>query len=275
MARLEDAGRRSAQGSAYTQLRRGLRREWWLPLLITVVALAVWEWQVGSGGLSPLFFPAPSTIIQTLVRLLVGGDLLAHVGATLSRLFLGFLLGGVPALILGWAMGWSRQIRMVIDPFVAATHPIPKIATLPLIMIIFGIGESSKVVVVAVAVFFPVLINTMAGVRQIPPIHFEVAQNYGASQLKILTRVVVPGSLPSVLTGARLALNVAMLLTIAVELVAAQKGLGEMIWFAWETLRTEELYASLVVIAVLGISFNLLLQHLTARLVPWQIEGEA
>ena len=127
-------------------------------------------------------------------------------------------------------------------------------------------------VVVAVGVFFPMLINTMAGVRQISLIHFEVAQNYGASLFKVFTRVVVPGSLPLVLTGARLALNIALLLTIAVEMVAAQEGLGEMIWFAWETLRTEELYASLIVIAALGISFNFLLQRLRARLVPWQVE---
>jgi NitT/TauT family transport system permease protein len=242
--------------------------------LITVLALALWEWQASSGGLSSLFFPAPSTIVRALVRSLVDGDLLTHAGATLARVFLGFLLGGVPALFLGWAMGWSRGLRAVVDPFVAAAHPIPKIAILPLIMIIFGIGESSKVVVVAVAVFFPMLINTMAGVRQISPIHFEVAQNYGASRFKILIRVVMPGSLPLVLAGARLSLNVALLLTIAVELVAAQVGLGEMIWFAWETLRTEQLYASLVVIAVLGIGFNLVLQRLTTHLLPWQAEEE-
>jgi len=125
-----------------------------------------------------------------------------------------------------------------------------------------------------VAVFFPMLINTMAGVRQISPIYFEVAKNYGASLFKVLTRVVVPGSLPLVLTGTRLALNTALVLTIAVEVVAAQEGLGEMIWFAWQTLRTEELYATLIVIAALGISFNLILQRLTARLVPWQVERE-
>jgi ABC-type nitrate/sulfonate/bicarbonate transport system permease component len=275
MAHLGDAGRRGAQEPVDTPVKRGLRLEWWLPGLVAVVALVAWEWQVHTGGLSALFFPAPSAIVQTLVQLLINGELPAHAGATLSRLILGFLLGSAPALILGLAMGWSSRLRAVVDPFIAAAHPIPKIAILPLIMIIFGIGESSKVVVVAVAVFFPILINTMVGVRQIPPIHFEVAQNYGAGLFKVFTRVVVPGSLPMVLTGARLALNVAMLLTIAVELVAAQKGLGEMIWFAWETLRTEELYASLVVIAVLGISFNLLLQHVTSRLVPWQVDREA
>jgi ABC-type nitrate/sulfonate/bicarbonate transport system permease component len=275
MAHLEDAGRRGEKELVDTRLKKGLRLEWWLPAVIVAVALTVWEWQVRSGGLSALFFPAPSTIGRTLIRLLTNGELAVNVGATLSRLLLGFALGGLPALILGMAMGWSRRLRAVVDPLIAAAHPVPKIAVLPLIMIIFGIGESSKVVVVAVAAFFPMLINTMAGVRQISPIYFEVAENYGASLFKVFTRVVVPGSLPLVLTGARLALNVALLITIAVELVAAQQGLGEMIWFAWETLRTEELYASLVVTAILGISFNLILQRLTARLVPWQVEWEA
>jgi NitT/TauT family transport system permease protein len=141
-------------------------------------------------------------------------------------------------------------------------------------MIVFGIGETSKVVVVAVASFFPMLINTMAGVRQIHPIHFEVAKNYGASLRKIFTRIVVPGSLPLILTGMRLALNIALLLTIAVELVAAQKGLGSMIWFAWETMRTEELYVSLIVTAILGISFNFLLQTITKYLIPWRVIRE-
>jgi NitT/TauT family transport system permease protein len=258
-----------------TWLSNYRRLEWWLPAAIVVVALAVWEWRVHTGGLSALFFPAPSTIALTLVGMLGSGELVTHLGATLSRLLVGFVVGSLPGLTLGLAMGWSRRLRVLIDPFIAAAHPVPKIAVLPLIMIIFGIGEASKIVTVAVAVFFPILINTMAGVRQIAPLYFEVAQNYGANLLKVFTRVVVPGSLPLVLTGARLALNVALLVTIAVELVAAQEGLGEMIWFAWETLRTEELYASLIVIAVLGIGLNYFLQRLTVHLVPWQVERES
>ena len=246
----------------------------WAPILLFVGGLATWEFLVHTGGLSPLFFPAPSTIARTLFRLLVNGPLGANVGVTLSRVFLGIVLGGIPGLFLGLAMGWSVRLRAVLDPIVAAAHPVPKIAILPLIMIVFGIGESSKIVVVAVAAFFPTLINAMAGVRQISPTHFDVAKNYGASRRKVFTHVILPGSMPLVLTGVRLALNVALLLTIAVELVAAQEGLGAMIWFAWQTLRTEELFASLTVIAVLGIGFNLLLGQLTARLVPWHVERE-
>jgi NitT/TauT family transport system permease protein len=127
---------------------------------------------------------------------------------------------------------------------------------------------------IAVGTFFPMLINSMAGVRQISPIHFEVAANYGASPFKVLTRVVIPGSLPLVLVGARLALNIALLFTIAVELVSAREGLGEMIWLAWQTLPTEELYASLAVIGALGVGFNLLLQLSARHLVPWRVERE-
>jgi NitT/TauT family transport system permease protein len=112
----------------------------------------------------------------------------------------------------------------------------------------------------------------MTGVRQISPIHFEVAHNYGASRLKVLTRVILPGSLPSVLAGARLALNSALLVTITVELATAQIGLGAMIWSAWETLRIERLYAGVAVIALLGITSNYALQTVSRHLVPWQAD---
>jgi ABC-type nitrate/sulfonate/bicarbonate transport system permease component len=277
MAHMENTRRRSAKELADTGLKNRphqvwLRLEHWAPVVLVGAVLAIWELAVRTGRLSALFFPAPSVIVRTLYRLLIDGRLIVNAGATLSRVLVGFALGGMTGMVIGLLMGWSRRLRAIVDPLIAAAHPVPKIAILPLIMIIFGIGESSKMIVVAVAAFFPMLINTMAGVRQIHPIHFEVAKNYGASMIKVFTRVVIPGSLPLMLTGMRLALNIALLLTIAVELVAAQKGLGAMVWLAWETLRTEELYASIVVTAGFGISFNLILQRLTQYLVPWKVE---
>jgi NitT/TauT family transport system permease protein len=249
-----------------------LRQELWLPPLILAVLLLVWEVGVRTGLVPALFFPAPSTIGRTVLRMLGSGALLADLRATLGRLSLGLLLGGGAGLLLGLIMGWSRRLRVIIDPFVAAVHPIPKIAILPLIMILVGIGEASKVLVVAVATFFPMLISTMDGVRQISPIHFEVAESYGASTGNVFTQVVVPGSLPLILTGTRLALNTGLVVIIAAELVTARQGLGSAIWMAWETLRTEELYAVLLVTAVLGFGFNRFLQYLTQRAVPWQVE---
>jgi NitT/TauT family transport system permease protein len=253
--------------------KRDVVWERWFAALLAVAVIIAWELAAAQGWLSNLFFPAPSAIIRTFVELSATGELLSHLGASLSRIALGLGLGGVPGLLLGLGMGWSIRLKRAVDPIIAVFHPIPKISVLPLIMIIFGIGEASRVVVVAIAAFFPMLINSMAGVRQINPIHFEVAQNYGASRLQVLARVVIPGGLPFVLSGLRLAFNSALLLTIAAELVTAREGLGALIWFAWETLRTQELYAGLIAISALGLGFNILLQRITFRIVPWQQEA--
>ena len=201
--------------------------------------------------------------------MILDGRIATHLTASAIRLGLGFLIGGSIGLLLGLAMGWSARLRAFLDPIIAAVHPIPKIAIFPLIMIIFGIGETSKIVAISIAAFFPMLINSMTGVRQINPVYFEVARNYRASRMKTFSRVVVPGSLPSILSGIRLAVNMSLVISIAVELLAAKEGLGVIIWFSWQTLRIEELYASLIVIAVLGIGINGFIQLLARHFTPW------
>jgi ABC-type nitrate/sulfonate/bicarbonate transport system permease component len=249
-----------------------LKLEPWLPGLIVLVGLIVWELLSRAGLISLLFFPPPSVILRALFEMITSGKITIHLTTTLARIGLGFLIGGVFGLILGLGMGWSPRLQKIADPIIAAVHPIPKIAIFPLIMIIFGIGEISKIVAIAVASFFPMLINSMAGVRQIHPIYFEVTQNYGASRWNTFKRVVLPGSLPMILTATRLSLNMALVITIAVELISANEGLGVMIWYAWQILRIEDLYASLIVISILGISLNQLLQWLSKRVVPWHIQ---
>jgi NitT/TauT family transport system permease protein len=257
-------------------IRSPVRDRWRaiVPPGVVVGVLAAWEGAARLGWLPPLLLPAPSAIASKVAALAASGELAHHTSATVWRVLVGLALGGVPGAAVGLAMGWSRRARALGDPLVAAMHPIPKIAILPLVMVVFGIGESAKIVVIATSAFFPILTSAMEGVRQISPIHFEVARNCGASRAKVLTRVVLPGSLPLLLAGARLALNTALLLTIAVELVLTQNGLGSMIWMAWQTLRIDQLYASLLVIAALGIVFNALLQRLSAALVPWQEEQQ-
>lgn len=274
MENMENVGERSSPRIEHNSLKTKYESIWprlepWLPALITLLFLGVWELLSRAGWISRLFFPAPTTILATLIELIINGKLAPNLGATIGRLSLGFLLGGSAGLVLGLTMGWWPRLRAVADPIIAALHPIPKIAIFPLIMIVFGIGEASKVVAIAIASFFPLLISSMAGVRQINPIYFEVTKNYGAGRWKTFSRVVVPGSLPMILSGVRLALNVALVITIAVELVSANQGLGVMIWFAWQTLRIEDLYAALVVTSALGVSINMGLLLLSKRLAPW------
>ncbi|MCZ7552851.1 MAG: hypothetical protein B6D39_06990 [Anaerolineae bacterium UTCFX2] len=277
MAHLENVGRRSQERPEHSFMRMTGERLWlrlepWLPILIVGLGLIGWETASRAGLLSPLFFPPPTKILNTLLQMIINGKLLPHLSATLSRLAIGFSIGGLSGLVLGLGMGWSPRLRTVVDPLIAALHPIPKIAIFPLIMIIFGIGEASKVVAIAIAAFFPMLINCMSGVRQLNPVYFEVTENYGASAWKTFSRVVFPGSLPSIFTGVRLAVNMAMVIAIAVELLAAKEGLGVIIWFSWQTLRIEELYASLIVIGVLGFGINLAIQSISRKLAPWQVE---
>ncbi|MHB8835138.1 MAG: ABC transporter permease [Candidatus Methylomirabilia bacterium] len=234
--------------------------------MVAAAALGTWEAGVRLGFVSPLFFPAPSSIVRTLIRLAAHGTLLADARATLTRVLVGCLLGGVPGFVLGLAMGWSRRLRYILDPLVAALHPIPKIALLPLLMIIFGTGETSRIVTVSIAAFFPMLVNTMSGVRQISPTYFEVAASYGAGARQVVWRVIVPGSLPAVLAGVRIAFNLALLVTVSVELVASRTGLGSVIWLSWETFRTENLYASLVLISAIGVGANLSMRLLARTL---------
>jgi len=259
--------------SRESRLRRFTRGAW-PTVFLTAGLLVMWELWARGKSVSTILFPAPSLIAATLARQVASGELAQMLAATLRRLALGFFVGGVPALLLGLLMGFSGKVRAAVDPLVAGAHSIPKIAVLPILMIVLGIGEAPKIVIVAAATFFPLLINTMVGVRQISPIHFEVAHSYGASAPRVFRRVLLPGSLPHILSGCRIALNSALLITIALEIVAARTGLGATIWLAWQTLRIEELFAALAVASLLGILFNATLIRLERRLVPWHSTPE-
>ena len=235
--------------------------------------LVSWEVSSRAGLLPEVLFSSPTTVLVTLWDAVLSGEMGRHLFATLGRMIPGLLLGGIPGLFLGLVMGWSSRLRRAVDPLLMAVHPIPKIAMLPLLMIFLGIGEASRIAVVAIAAFFPMLINTMAGVRQISPIYFEVAQNYGASRYKLFTRVVFPGCIPMAMSGLRLAANVTLLVTIAVEIIVAEEGLGSLVWVAWETFRVEVLYATLIVISALGVGVSTGLERMNRQLVPWGESG--
>ena len=240
-----------------------------IPALLIAIGLLLWEWSVHSGRTSALFFPAPTTIVATLARLLALDDLLSDVAVTLYRMVVGLLIGGSAGIALGLLMGWSARVRMVAEPFVAGLHPIPKTALLPLLLILMGIGDQPRFALVALATFFPMLINTMSSVRSIDPVYLEAASNYGARGFRLFRRIIVPASLPGILSGGRIAVNTAMTIAITAELLMSRNGLGARIWMAWETLRTENLYATLIVIAAIGLLINWLTVRLERRLMPW------
>ncbi|HZU05640.1 MAG TPA: ABC transporter permease [Chloroflexota bacterium] len=242
-----------------------------LSIFSPMLLLILWEVLVQLGLLDKRFFPAPSSIVGTFWNLIVTGELFRHLQASISRIIVGFLLGFIPGLILGITMGLFRWVRAFLMPMVASLYPIPKIAILPLVMLIFGLGEASKWVIIAIGVFFLILYNTMAGVMNIPNIYLDVGKNFGASRLQFYRTVALPGAMPLIFTGIKLAAGVALLIIVAAEFVGAKTGIGYMIWQSWQTFSVETMYVGLVVISILGYLVSLLLDELERILIPWHL----
>jgi NitT/TauT family transport system permease protein len=237
-------------------------------IVAPVGVFVLWELLADTHLIDTRFFPAPSSIIGTFGTLIQNGQLLANTGISLERLFLGFLLGAIPALVIGLAMGLYRPIRALVEPLVLGTYPIPKSAILPLILLIFGLGEPSKIVMVAIGVFYPVVINTVSGVLQIPRIYLDVGQNFGASRWKMFTTIALPGALPFIMTGVKLGAGMGLILIAIAEMIGAQSGLGYMIWNAWQILSVNTMYVGLIMIALLGFVLTLILNEIERLVIP-------
>jgi NitT/TauT family transport system permease protein len=236
---------------------------------VWLIILLALELLVQSGARPSLFLPAPSAVAHSLWKMIADGSLGTNLSATMSRIVLGLVCGGGLGVLLGLAMGTSKRLRRVVDPLVAAIHPIPRLAFFPLLIVVLGVGESSKLAAVSLGAFFPMLLNTVAGVRGMNPVHLEVARNYGADRRQMFVHVLLPGSLPLMLTGLRLSANVAFHSTIGVEMVGSRTGMGAMLWLSWQTFRIDHLYAILVVIAAIGIGLATLIRWVAHRSAPW------
>jgi len=232
--------------------------------------LALWEASVRFGWLDARIFPAPSALGPAFVAFAASGALVANGAITLERILAGFFLGAIPGVALGLAMGINRYVRAYFDPLVGLLYPIPKIALLPLIMFIFGLAEASKYVTVAIGVFFVMAINTEAGVRQIAQVHLDVARAYRLRTRTFYLRVLLPGALPNVMAGARIAIGLAVVLAVAAEFVAARSGLGFTIFNSNQLFDVQTLYVAIVAVSLLGFGLNAVAAAMERVLVPWR-----
>jgi ABC-type nitrate/sulfonate/bicarbonate transport system permease component len=237
-----------------------------------VALLLLWEAGARMGWIDARFFPAPTSILAKLVALTRSGEMWTHLAASLQRLLWGSLLGGIPALVIGVLMGLYRPIRAAIDPLISATYPVPKSAILPLMLLIFGLGEASKIVMVALGVFYPVVINTITGVLQIDKIYLDVGKNFRATRWQTFRTIALPGALPSIMAGVKLGVGMGLILIAISEMVGAKTGIGFMIWDAWQVLSVETMYVGLLVIAMLGVVLTLVLNEVENFILPWKQE---
>src|SRR2546428_142494 len=211
-------------------------------------------------------------VTHSLVALTRTGELPYHVGVSVERIIAGFLLGSIPAVALGLAMGLSRSVRALLMPIVTAIYPIPKIAIYPLIIFYLGIGEASKVSIVALSIFFLVLLNTMAGVLGMDRTYFNIARAYGARSIDVFTTIAWPGALPSIFTGLKLGMGFAMIVIVGAELLGSDAGIGFLIWRSYQSLAIDVMFAGLLVTAVLGWLATITLDWLERRAMPWRTE---
>lgn len=232
--------------------------------------LVIWELLVITGVLDQRFFPPPSEILQRLVELIRDGTLVTATIVTLRRMVIGFLLATMPGVLIGLLMGMSRTTRIILSPLIAALYPVPKIALVPMVVILFGIGETSKYVIVVISVFFLVVINTMAGVLNVEERYFDIARNNGAKRWDLIWSVALPAALPSILTGINLGLGFALTVIVGTELLLPQGGIGALIWKSYQLYDISTIFAGLIVVALIGWVFNTFMLELERHLLPWR-----
>lgn len=219
---------------------------------------------------SPIIAPPPSAVGEAVVDLVGTGELLLHVRSSLTRVFLGFAMAALFALVLGTFMGLYQGIMDIAQGMVNLLRPIPPLAWIPLAILWFGIGDASAVFIVAYAAFFPILLNTISGVKDVDRLMVRAAKTLGARDRFIVLHVILPAALPSVITGLRLGLGISWAAIVAAELIAAQSGLGYMIEYYRRLIMTEKVVLGMIVIGVIGLGLDIVLRRLEEIVRPWR-----
>ncbi len=259
-----------ATQNEYRRERRLRARDLALAVLTPVVLLALWEVAALAGALDARLFTPPSAIAGRAWQMISDGELWQDAVATIARLSVGFVLGSALGVLTGLLMGVSRPLRAALGPTFTSLYALPKIAILPLLLLIFGLTETPKVLSVAISVFFVVQINTLAGILQIDARILEAARAYHATGWKLFRYVLLPGATPAIMTGLRVSAGMAVIVITAVEFVASNNGLGYLIWNSWQLFQPETMFVGLIAVSIIGALVTGLVIALERVLLPWR-----
>jgi len=256
----------------------GTRNRWhlagirlWLPLLL----LATWQVLAQFGILNPLLFPPPSKLLAAAARMWGTGELTGHLRASMMRMAAGLAIGAGAGLLCGLGMGASATVRRSLELLISGLYSTPKLTLLPVVMLLVGVGPKAGIILIAASSFSMMAIHCLDAVRNLNRAYVDLAVNYGAGRRAIFFKVYLPGCLPQIFTGFRLAVGRALVMTVSVEMIIATNGMGSMIWTAWQTFTTEKLYVALLVIAGTGALFHYALLWFEKILIPWKATGDS
>jgi sulfonate transport system permease protein len=269
--KLEEAG--VASERAWTPKRRAHLGRYALGWALPLASLALWVVAVERRWAPPQILPPPRLVLDTLVELAQSGELFLNYGISLGRVTAGFCLGSVLGALLGAIMGLSRRCESYLYPSFNALSQVPVLGWLPLAMMVFGIGESLKIVIIAQASLVPVAVNVLAGIRRVPSQYVEVARVFEFSRAQYLRRVLLPATVPSLFVGVRYGLTLAWLSLVTVELLASSEGLGFLIVWGRQLFQLDLVLAAILSVGVVGLLLDKGLAALESRLLRWRQEA--
>lgn len=238
---------------------------------LSAVILVMWQALSQLGYIKPLILPPPSQVALAFWDLTRSGAMVRHVGISVLRVLEGFGISAILGLGLGIAIGLSRTLDRLTDLIIQVVKPIPPIAWIPLAILWFGIGEESKVYIIFLGAFFPIVINTIDGIRQTDHKFVEVARILEVPRFKFIRRVVIPGAYPAIMTGIRVGLMVAWMCVVAAELIAASSGIGYLIMDARQLSQSDVVLVGMITIGVIGKLMDSMIKRLEKRLIDWKV----
>ena len=248
----------------------------WQYIILPLIILIVWQGLAQAGLIQPLILPAPTRLAATLWSMLASGQLEKHVWISILRVLQGFGLAALLGIVLGTAIGLSSTLDRTTDLAIQLLKPIPPLAWIPLAILWLGIDEPSKIFIIFLGAFFPILINVITGIRNTDNKFVELAKILEVSRWKFIRQVVIPGALPSVMTGLRVGLACAWMCVVAAEMIAASSGVGYLIMDARQLSQTDVVFVGIIAIGVIGKIMDDLIRRLERRLIGWRVsyQGE-
>ncbi|MFG1795726.1 ABC transporter permease [Nocardia sp. NPDC049149] len=272
-ARTTGAG--NALGSRAARLIGRVAWRAFKPTVVIALFLLLWQLAPTFGLVDEVFLPPFSVVAQAFVDLAASGELWTHVSASLSRSLAGYAIALLVAVPVGVSIAWYKPVADFLNPILELFRNTAALALLPVFILILGIGETSKVALVLYASFFPILLNTITGVRTVDPLLIKSAVSLGLSPLRLFQKVILPAALPSIFTGLRMAAAGSILVLLAAEMFGARAGLGYLITATQQNFQIPNMYAGILAISLLGLTFNGLLVALERRFSRWRTEPNA